>query len=101
MTAITTAQLDELERKARTLLDACESSIESDSPSAHAAVAQASDEMGEVTSVSVTLRLVAVARAALAWSEARDEWQLRQTFSCRSRLDEVGDALQAALRGTP
>lgn len=42
-----------------------------------------------------------IVEAAVKWSEARDEWQLRQTFSTRCALDEAGDALQAAIKGEP
>lgn len=40
-----------------------------------------------------------VEAAAQRWSEARKEWQLRQTFSTRCALDKAGDELQAVLEG--
>lgn len=46
-------------------------------------------------------RLERVESAAQRWSEARKEWQLRQTFSTRCALDDAGDELQAVLEGRP
>lgn len=39
--------------------------------------------------------------AAERWADAREDWQLRQTFSSRCKLDDAGDELVAVLRGQP
>jgi hypothetical protein len=91
---LTTSQLDELERKAR------EASSTDDwhtrpgpvvimSPLAMAHIA--------ANSPDVTLQLVAIARAALAWSEARRSISYDAPF----QRGEAERALAAALRGTP
>ena len=55
------------------------------------------DARGIVATVKAAPTLIAVAKAAMAWSEVRDEFQLRQTFSLREKLDRAGDVLVDAL----
>jgi hypothetical protein len=92
---ITTSQLDELERNARGEM--------------------AGDGCSVPVSPDVTIQLVAIARAALAWNEARkriaparDALDDVGTQSARQALDDAHDdldqrqtALDAALRGAP
>ncbi len=74
---ITTSQLDELEKRA----------LRTKRVGPHGVAESSADEL---------LQLVAIARAALAWSEVPRESRLRQTSEIEAEAN-----LYAALRGTP
>lgn len=88
-TAITAEQLDEMERKAKAVQDAC---------AAGQSLRRVFDEYVEANSPDVTLQLVAIARAALAWRDAR---LARQAVQTRAGLAETSDEHHAAMRELP
>lgn len=87
MTALTTAQLDELERQAKAALTSM-------TEAACRGVALSPDDVDRALSADVTLRLVAIARAALAWNEALHP-------ALRGETTGTTGALLAAIRGEP
>lgn len=102
MTAITTSQLDEIERKAKAYDKACAAYVNNShlldgdvaaEQQRELAADKASDEYREALTSDVALQLVAIARAAL------DVAQVLQARRMCLLGEPVADRLLAALRG--
>lgn len=114
MTALATAQLDELERKAIALTDAPVAFHKTESGSEAERMAErdwrrAAEDFRHVVTPAAVHRLVTIARAALAWSEAHNDLQGAHYMAvagadpgpARERYGQAIAALQRALEGEP